>query len=236
MRSASPDSTRKSSWSASQWYIPIVPPGESTRRKMPFCSNSVAPSNSEHADRRRQPSALRERSGRTSPPRQARARAQCARVVPRGPPGDRSGGQRLRYAKELVLRRPLDELPQRRSKRRERGFLSSGHRDSNSGPSVPQTAQGYGRAVSGGGAKRLRCCGDSESSGPIWARPHRITHRAGRTAWVEEPTHAVDDRPRRTHRQRSTPSDRVHGFGVVGVDTLAAVRADGVRLVVHPAG
>ncbi len=51
MRSASPDSTTKSSWSASRWYIPVVPPGESTRRKMPICSNSVSPSNSEHADR-----------------------------------------------------------------------------------------------------------------------------------------------------------------------------------------
>src|SRR5438128_3469822 len=37
IRSASPESTRKSSWSASQWYIPIGSPGSSTMRLTPSC-------------------------------------------------------------------------------------------------------------------------------------------------------------------------------------------------------
>src|SRR5437588_21925 len=44
MRSASPWRTRKSSWSASQWYIDIGLPGSRTNRLTPYCSNSGSPS------------------------------------------------------------------------------------------------------------------------------------------------------------------------------------------------
>ena len=49
--SASPDKTRKASWSVSRWCSPIGTPGKSTRRKTPTCWNSYSPSNSEHAER-----------------------------------------------------------------------------------------------------------------------------------------------------------------------------------------
>src|SRR5262245_41890558 len=42
--SAWPSSTRKSSWSGSQWYIPIGSPGPSTNRLTPSCGNSASPS------------------------------------------------------------------------------------------------------------------------------------------------------------------------------------------------
>src|SRR5919204_10549 len=45
MSRASPLSTRKSSWSASQWYIDIGSPGPRTKRLTPTCSNSGSPSN-----------------------------------------------------------------------------------------------------------------------------------------------------------------------------------------------
>src|SRR5438105_2870809 len=40
--SASPESTRKSSWSASQWYIPIGSPGPRTMRLTPSCGKDVS--------------------------------------------------------------------------------------------------------------------------------------------------------------------------------------------------
>ncbi len=74
--------------------FPVVHPhrrtGPSTRRKMPICGNSVLAL--EFAARRLAPrdatSTPRERSGRTSPPRQARARSRSAREAPREPPSD----------------------------------------------------------------------------------------------------------------------------------------------------
>src|SRR5215207_6035266 len=47
--SASPESTRNSSWSASQWYMPMGSPGASTKRLTPTCGNSVSPSKSRRA-------------------------------------------------------------------------------------------------------------------------------------------------------------------------------------------
>src|SRR5262245_7187208 len=49
---ASPESTRKSSWSAYQWYIPIGSPGPSTYSVIPTCGKSVAPSKGSDFPRR----------------------------------------------------------------------------------------------------------------------------------------------------------------------------------------
>ena len=43
--------TRKSSWSASQWYIPIGSPGPRTKRAIPTWGNSVSPSNGSECPR-----------------------------------------------------------------------------------------------------------------------------------------------------------------------------------------
>ena len=42
--SASPETTRKSSWSASQWYMPIDSPGSSANMWTPTCGKSTSPS------------------------------------------------------------------------------------------------------------------------------------------------------------------------------------------------
>jgi hypothetical protein len=49
--SASPETTRKSSWSASQWYIAMGSPGPSTYTAIPSCGNSGSPSKSQAAPR-----------------------------------------------------------------------------------------------------------------------------------------------------------------------------------------
>ena len=54
-RSASPASTRKSSWSASQWYIAIGSPGASRVRLMPSSWKSVAPSKPAPSNSQRTP-------------------------------------------------------------------------------------------------------------------------------------------------------------------------------------
>src|SRR4051794_11129196 len=59
--SASPTSTRKSSWSASQWYIAIVSPGAITLRFTPSCAKPASPSNPQIALR---PSAVYQRDSR----------------------------------------------------------------------------------------------------------------------------------------------------------------------------
>src|SRR4051812_8692840 len=55
----SPAMTRKSSWSASQWYMAIASPGWCTPMLTPSCSNSLEPSSMQIADR---PSVCRQRA------------------------------------------------------------------------------------------------------------------------------------------------------------------------------
>src|SRR5207342_3527696 len=49
--SASPLSTRKSSWSSSQWYMDIGSPGSIATRWIPSCENCGSPSNREYVPR-----------------------------------------------------------------------------------------------------------------------------------------------------------------------------------------
>src|SRR5215210_755968 len=57
--SASPKSTRKSSWSASQWYIAIGSSGRRSVRLIPSCVKSVAPSKPAPSNSHRTPRPLR---------------------------------------------------------------------------------------------------------------------------------------------------------------------------------